>query len=221
MRHHPNNIYATEVTFADVISDIENHILPIFDNAAIQNLHAFDHYFDTQAIVAYSKAVQLKLLIYHQLVMLGAPGRYNDMAKQLASEAHRWLKARYDYHSSGSSYIGVVAESSTPWSSQFGQARSLPMWQQVMVSRLPKQVYIRSSCRADALYLRKPLKSCFQSVGGNQDTKFAYHNCDWVDCNYYSYYHLPWDSKSPCNVDYCWQGTYNNLLSEAADKLAG
>ena len=122
MRHHPNNSYATEVTFADVISDIENHILPIFDNnAAIQNLHAFDNYYDAQAIVAYSKAVWLKLLIYHQLVMLGAPGRYNDMAKQLASDAYQWLKARYDYHTNSSSYIGVVAESSTPWSSEYDQ----------------------------------------------------------------------------------------------------
>lgn len=107
------------MTFADVIGDIENRLLPIFDMHPLDNLHGLDNYYDAQSILLYAKAAWLKLLIYHQLVMLGAPGRYNDMAKQLASDAYKWLKARYDYHSNATSYLGVVAESSTPWSPQY------------------------------------------------------------------------------------------------------
>lgn len=63
---------------------------------ALSSTPAQDAYYDTQAILAYCKAAWLKLLIYQQLVMLGAPGQYNEMAKQLASDAYTWLKARYD-----------------------------------------------------------------------------------------------------------------------------
>lgn len=173
-----------------------------------------------QAMLMYTKAVWLKMLIYHQLVMLGAPGRYNDMAKQLAGDAYQWLQARYAYHTNASSYIGVVTESSTPWSSQYDEVGSAHCLLE-SPTKPSQQVYIRYSCQADANYWKNPLYNCYQDVGGGtQDTPFAFYYCDWLDCTVYSCYTIPWDSTSPCSIDACWQGSYNNMLDQAADQLA-
>lgn len=217
----PSHSYATEVTFVDVINEIENRLLPIFDMHPLDNMHGLDNFYDAQAILMYAKAAWLKLLIYQQLVMLGAPGQYNDMAKQLASDAYQWLKARYDFHTNATSYLGVVAESSTPWSPQYTEASLVCSgWCACRNTLAVVQVYIRYSCRADANFWNNPLVNCFQTVGGTQDTTLGIYNCDWLDCTEYTCYTLPWDSTSPCSIDSCWQGTYNDMLSEAAQQLA-
>ena len=91
------------------------------------------------------------------------------------------------------------------------------------VKHYTRQVFIRSSCQADTVFWNKPLYNCYQDVGGNQDNNFGVYNCDWLDCNFYSCYTMPWDPTSPCSEavqDPCWVGSYNTMLAESAGILA-